>query len=223
MSPGVPWSYFMPLRSTWLAAMSMTLMMKAMAKAQMRLLRTHVCRICWLEQAAGTAGVTPTPPSPRPHRVPLPPHPIPHAPLTLHVHGALLGRAHVALLLRHDDVLDVLHGEVLAEGVVQQPLQLVHRQLLHVALRGGRVGEGTPSWPPRCRGAARLARASAEQGRGLQHPRVLGHGPGFRSLCPGRSLTPNMALERSLTPKVTLTQSLSLSPTLPLIPILTSA
>lgn len=41
----------MPLRSTWLAAMSMTLMMKAMAKAQIRLLRTHVWRICWLEQA----------------------------------------------------------------------------------------------------------------------------------------------------------------------------
>lgn len=45
-------AYFMPLRSTWLAAMSMTLMMKAMAKAQIRLLRTHVWRICWLEQAA---------------------------------------------------------------------------------------------------------------------------------------------------------------------------
>lgn len=39
-------AYFMPLRSTWLAAMSMTLMMKAMAKAQIRLLRTHVWRIC---------------------------------------------------------------------------------------------------------------------------------------------------------------------------------
>lgn len=36
----------MPLRSTWLAAMSMTLMMKAMAKAQIRLLRTHVCFTC---------------------------------------------------------------------------------------------------------------------------------------------------------------------------------
>lgn len=47
-------TYFMPLRSTWLAAMSMTLMMKAMAKAQIRLLRTHVWRICWLEQAAAT-------------------------------------------------------------------------------------------------------------------------------------------------------------------------
>lgn len=39
-------SYFMPLRSTWLAAMSMTLMMKAMAKAQIRLLRTQVCLTC---------------------------------------------------------------------------------------------------------------------------------------------------------------------------------
>lgn len=47
-------TYFMPLRSTWLAAMSMTLMMKAMAKAQIRLLRTHVWRICWLEQAVAT-------------------------------------------------------------------------------------------------------------------------------------------------------------------------
>lgn len=39
-------AYFMPLRSTWLAAISMTLMMKAMAKAQIRLLRTHVCLTC---------------------------------------------------------------------------------------------------------------------------------------------------------------------------------
>lgn len=36
--------YSMPLRSIWLAAISITLMMKAMAKAQIRLLRTHVCR-----------------------------------------------------------------------------------------------------------------------------------------------------------------------------------
>lgn len=41
--------YSMPFRSIWLAAMSMTLMMKAMAKAQMRLLRTHVCRLFFLE------------------------------------------------------------------------------------------------------------------------------------------------------------------------------
>lgn len=57
--------------------------------------------------------------------------------LTLHVHGALLGCAQVALLLRHDDVFYVLHGQVLAEGVIEQPLQLVHRQLLHVALAEG--------------------------------------------------------------------------------------
>lgn len=36
--------YSIPLRSIWLAAISITLMMKAMAKAQIRLLRTHVCR-----------------------------------------------------------------------------------------------------------------------------------------------------------------------------------
>lgn len=53
--PCAPGAYFMPLRSTWLAAMSMTLMMKAMAKAQMRLFRTHVWRICWLEQAVAAA------------------------------------------------------------------------------------------------------------------------------------------------------------------------
>lgn len=41
--------YSMPFRSIWLAAMSMTLMMKAIAKAQMRLLRTHVCRLFFLE------------------------------------------------------------------------------------------------------------------------------------------------------------------------------
>lgn len=43
----------------------------------------------------------------------------------------------MTLLLRHDDVLDVLHGQVLTEGVIEQPLQLVHRQLLHVTLGGG--------------------------------------------------------------------------------------
>lgn len=48
-------AYFMPLRSTWLAAISMTLMMKAMAKAHIRLLRTHVCLTCCvgLEPAGG--------------------------------------------------------------------------------------------------------------------------------------------------------------------------
>lgn len=39
----------MPLRRIWLAAISMTLMMKAMAKAHMRLLRTQVCRFCFCE------------------------------------------------------------------------------------------------------------------------------------------------------------------------------
>lgn len=38
--------YFIPLRSIWFAAMSMTLMMNAIAKAQIRLLRTHVCFSC---------------------------------------------------------------------------------------------------------------------------------------------------------------------------------
>lgn len=37
-------SYSMPFLSIWLAAISMTLMMKAMAKAQMRLFLTHVWR-----------------------------------------------------------------------------------------------------------------------------------------------------------------------------------
>lgn len=40
--------YFIPLRSIWFAAMSITLMMNAMAKAQIRLLRTHVCFSCWV-------------------------------------------------------------------------------------------------------------------------------------------------------------------------------
>lgn len=171
-------AYFMPLRSTWLAAMSMTLMMKAMAKAQIRLLRTHVWRICWLEQAVAThqgapekqkgtveqwnqelpallhgaipmgwvhrdtrlgAGKEAPDPLCKPLVPPLlkqlthPGGPRGQA-LTLHVHGALLSRAQVALLLRHDNVLDVLHGQVLTESVVEQPLQLVHCQLLHVAL-----------------------------------------------------------------------------------------
>lgn len=34
----------MPFRSIWLAAMSMTLMMNAIAKAQIKLFLTHVCR-----------------------------------------------------------------------------------------------------------------------------------------------------------------------------------
>lgn len=39
-------SYFIPLLRTWLAAISMTLMMKAIAKAHIRLFRTHVCLTC---------------------------------------------------------------------------------------------------------------------------------------------------------------------------------
>lgn len=163
----------MPLRSTWLAAMSMTLMMKAMAKAQIRLLRTHVWRICWLEQAVAARqgaperdrrgqqsigirshlhfrtwtcpeGCTslgqarkPPAPSASPCLLPLKQLAPPEGSqvrLTLHVHGALLGRAQVALLFCHDDVFNVLHGQVFAEGVVEQPFQLVHSQLLHVTL-----------------------------------------------------------------------------------------
>lgn len=37
-------------------------------------------------------------------------------------------------LLRHDDVLNVFHSEVVAERVVEQSLELVHSQFLHVAL-----------------------------------------------------------------------------------------
>lgn len=68
-------------------------------------------------------------------------------PLTLHVHGTLLSRAQVALLLRHDDVLYVLHGQVLTEGVIEKSLQLVHCQLLHVTL-GWQKGQAL--WPPPC-------------------------------------------------------------------------
>lgn len=63
-------AYFMPLRSTWLAAMSMTLMMKAMAKAQIRLFRTHVWRICWLEQAGEPAEGCSQPPALHPRTRP---------------------------------------------------------------------------------------------------------------------------------------------------------
>lgn len=58
-------------------------------------------------------------------------------PPTVDVHVAV--RTVQVALLRHDDVLDVFHGEVVAERVVKQPLQLVHGQFLHVALwEGGR-------------------------------------------------------------------------------------
>lgn len=53
--------------------------------------------------------------------------------LTVDVH-VTLGAVQV-VLLRHDDVLDVFHGQVVAESIVEQPLQLIHRQFLHVALR----------------------------------------------------------------------------------------
>ena len=48
--------YSMPFRNIWLAAMSMTLMMNAMAKAQMRLFLTHVWRFFfegWTEETGG--------------------------------------------------------------------------------------------------------------------------------------------------------------------------
>lgn len=62
-------------------------------------------------------------------------------PPTVNVHVAV-GAVQVALL-RHDDVLDVFHGEMVAEGVVEQPLQLVHRQFLHVALTQRRRKKGS--------------------------------------------------------------------------------
>lgn len=62
-------------------------------------------------------------------------------PLTLHIHRALLSSAQVALLFCHDNVLYVLHGQVLAEGVIEKSLQLIHCQLLHVTL--GWVAKGT--------------------------------------------------------------------------------
>lgn len=119
----------------------MTLMMNAMAKAQIRLLRTHVCFSCCVGLAAEAttnndnstrrkknAALESKPLGGKKINVPkaatLPP--------TVDVHVAV-GAVQVALL-RHDDVLDVFHGEVVAEGVVEQPLQLVHRQFLHVAL-----------------------------------------------------------------------------------------
>lgn len=52
-----------------------------------------------------------------------------------------VGAVQVALL-RHDDVLDVFHGKMVAEGVVKQSLQFVHRQFLHVALTIGGKTEG---------------------------------------------------------------------------------
>lgn len=58
-----------------------------------------------------------------------------------------------ALFLRDDDVLNVLHRQVVAEGVEQHLLQLIQRQLLHVKLQGriqrsmqGRGHPHAPSW-----------------------------------------------------------------------------
>lgn len=57
--------------------------------------------------------------------------------LTVDVHVTL--RAVEVVLLCHDDVLDVFHGQVVAESIVEQPLQLIHCQFLHVALRRGQI------------------------------------------------------------------------------------
>lgn len=46
--------------------------------------------------------------------------------LTVYIHLAVL-RVLYVVLLSHDDVLDVFHGKVIAEGVVQKPLQLFDR------------------------------------------------------------------------------------------------
>ena len=91
----------------------------------------------------GWTGRAPSVPTPSPGSSPAPPGDARES-LTLYIHRALLRRAQVALLLRHDDVLDVLHGQVLTEGVVKQSLQLVHGQLLHVALG---CGGDTVLWP----------------------------------------------------------------------------
>ena len=45
-----------------------------------------------------------------------------------------------ALLLINDDVLDVLHCEVVPEGVEEDVLQLLQRYPLHVKLRHGEGG-----------------------------------------------------------------------------------
>lgn len=56
--------------------------------------------------------------------------------LCLTVPGVLLQ----ALFLIDDDVLDVLHGEVVAEGVEQDVFQLLQRDPLHVKLQQYRKG-----------------------------------------------------------------------------------
>lgn len=128
--------YFIPLRSIWFAAMSMTLMINAMAKAQIRLLRTHVCFSCCVGLAAERFTTTTTTTKNFSGSSWCKSANLHNPPPTVDVHVAV-GTVQVALL-RHDDVLDVFHGEVVAERVVKQPLQLVHGQFLHVALEGGR-------------------------------------------------------------------------------------
>lgn len=53
-------------------------------------------------------------------------------PRTVNVHVGL--RTVQVVLLSHDDVLDIFHGEVVTESVVKQSLQLIHSQFLHVTL-----------------------------------------------------------------------------------------
>lgn len=43
------YGYSMPLRRIWLAAINMTLIIKAIAKAHIKLFRTQVCRFCFWE------------------------------------------------------------------------------------------------------------------------------------------------------------------------------
>lgn len=117
-------------------------MMNAMAKAQIRLLRTHVCFSCCVGLAVERFTTTTTTTknfsasgSRRCKSANLQ-----NLPPTVNVHMAV--RTVQVALLRHDDVLDVFHGEVVAERVVKQPLQLVHGQFLHVALREGGRNDG---------------------------------------------------------------------------------
>lgn len=95
--------------------------------------------------------------------------------LTLYIHGALLSRAQVALFLRHDNVLDVLHGQVLTEGVVEQPLQLIHSQLLHVTLGWEETVLWTPQSPP-------SACSHTSQGQASRFWEAGNHSPFLKSL-----------------------------------------
>lgn len=67
--------------------------------------------------------------------------------LTVYIHLAVLWVLYV-VLFGHDDVFNVFHGEVIAEGVVQKPLQLLHRQLLHVTLETHTRINSTLTWSP---------------------------------------------------------------------------